>query len=249
MSSKFNERSLQGELLDSPEVPAHLLVQNLRELDFLNRKSGGHRISLEGIKMLMTNARKMYHIVDLGCGSGDLLRYLAGWASKNGFKVKLTGVDVQPGAISYLKEESTAYPEITGVTTDYRTYLEVHSEIDIIVCSLFCHHLNNSELLWLLSKIHRQSEEGFVINDLQRSPLAYYAAAAMTRILGGSTLSRHDGPVSVLRGFKKNELESLFKDAGVKNYIIQRRPFFRLLAVGGKRFRDREHTKMKDDEA
>jgi SAM-dependent methyltransferase len=249
MSSKFNERSLQGELLDAPEVPAQLLVRNLRELDFLNRKSGGHRVSLEGIKMLMTEKKKVYHIVDLGCGSGDLLRYIADWAFKRRINIKLTGVDVQPGAISYLKDKSSGYPEISGVTADYRSYLNGHSGMDIIVCSLFCHHLNNGELPWLLNKLNMQSDSGFVINDLQRTPLAYYAAAAMTRILGGSTLSRHDGPVSVLRGFKKKELQSLFQESGVNNYLIRRRPFFRLLAVGGKEFRNAEHTKLKDDEA
>jgi len=249
MSSKFKERSLLGELLDSPEVPEELLVRNLCELDFLNRKSGGHRVSLEGIRMLLKEKRKIYHIVDLGCGSGDLLRYIADWAFKNRFNVQLTGVDVQPGAISYLKEKSAGYPEISGVTADYKTYLNEHSHKDIIVCSLFCHHLNNKELPWLLNKLNKQSDSGFVINDLQRNPMAYYAAAAMTRILGGSTLSRHDGPVSVLRGFKKKELQVLFQDAGIKKYLIVRRPFFRFLAVGGKRFRDIEHTKLKDDEA
>jgi SAM-dependent methyltransferase len=242
MSSKFKERSLQGELLDSPEVPAQLLVRNLRELDFLNRKTGGHRVSLEGIKMLVTDREKSYHIVDLGCGSGDLLRYIADWAFKNRVKVKLTGVDVQPDAISYLKEKSAGYPEISAVAADYKAYLDEHSGMDILVCSLFCHHLDNSELLWLLNKINVQSDTGFVINDLQRTPLAYYAAAAMTTLLGGSSLSRHDGPVSVLRGFKKEELQVLFQNAGVKQYLIRRRPFFRLLAVGGKTFHESKHT-------
>ncbi len=236
MNGRFKERSLQGELLDSPEVPAQLLVRNLRELDFLNRRSGGHHVSLEGIKMLMTNREKPYHIVDLGCGSGDLLRYIADWAFKHRIKVKLTGVDVKPAAIGYLQEKSAGYPEISAVTADYKTYLDENPAIDILVCSLFCHHLDDTELLWLLNRINLQSAAGFVINDLQRTPMAYYAAAAMTTVLGGSSLSRHDGPVSVLRGFKKEELQVLFQKAGVKHYLIRRRPFFRLLAVGGNNF-------------
>jgi 2-polyprenyl-3-methyl-5-hydroxy-6-metoxy-1,4-benzoquinol methylase len=240
MSSKFHQRSFQDELLDSPLVTEKLLVRNLRELDFLNRNSGGHRVTLEGIKMLMTDKLKEYHIVDLGCGSGDLLRVAATWASAKGYRVRLTGVDKHHGAIRYLQGESAGFPEISGTTADYRNFLKNSSGIDIIVCSLFCHHLNNKELLWLLEKMYSHSTAGFVINDLQRNRLAYYMALAMTRIFGGSELARHDGPVSVLRGFKADELHALFSEAGVKNYIIHRRPFFRLLAVGGKRLHNKK---------
>ena len=88
MPDKFKQRSTQNELLDSETVPAKLLFSNLRELDFLNRTGGGHSISLEGIKKLVKNKNKVYHIADLGCGSGDSFKYFADWAKEKQFQIK-----------------------------------------------------------------------------------------------------------------------------------------------------------------
>ncbi len=120
----FKQRSKQKELMDDPEIPAALLHKNLRELDMLNRHLGGHAISLAGIKELMSDRSKLYHIVDLGCGSGDVLKYIARWARANQFRVKLTGIDNNPQAIKYLEEQSAAFPEISGVVADYTRFLE-----------------------------------------------------------------------------------------------------------------------------
>lgn len=221
---------MQDEFLDSPNVPARLLLQNLRELDFMNRQTGGHAISLEGLKSLLKDKNKTYNITDLGCGSGDWLRYTAEWARKNGFKVKLTGIDKSEVAIQYLKSMNGNFPEIEGVAGDYRDYMN-HSPVDVFHCSLFCHHLDDDELLELLGRMIKLAAAGFVINDLQRSRMAYYGAKAFTTLFRGSYLSKHDGPVSVLRGFKKKELEILLKQTGVNDYRILSRPFFRFLII------------------
>jgi len=71
MMNKFKHRSDELELLDGPNIPKDLLIQNLRELDIINRVLGGHTISLNGIKKLVKDKNKVYHIVDLGCGSGQ----------------------------------------------------------------------------------------------------------------------------------------------------------------------------------
>ncbi len=233
MTNRFRNRSTQDELLDSPNVPTRLLLQNLRELDLLNRKTGGHAISLEGIKKLLKDKSRIYHIADLGCGSGDWLRYTALWARKNGFKVKLTGVDKKKDAIQYLERESSSFHEIEGFTGDYREFLN-NSPVDVFHCSLFCHHLNDEELVELLGQINTLASVGFVINDLKRSRMAYYGAKAFTQLFRGSYLSKHDGPVSVLRGFTEQELKLIFKQAGVNQYRIVSRPFFRFLIVGEK---------------
>ncbi|NOU19386.1 MAG: methyltransferase domain-containing protein [Bacteroidales bacterium] len=123
MLSKFTYRSNQKELLDEPTIHSGLLHKNLRELDILNRTTGGHAISLKGIKQLITDHHKTYHIVDLGCGSGDTLRVIADWARANNFQVRLTGVDMNADAIDYLKDHCANYPEIDGIATDYQEYL------------------------------------------------------------------------------------------------------------------------------
>ena len=234
MSNKFNHRSDQTELMDAPGITQELLFKNLRELDTLNRALGGHSFTLEGIKKLVTDKNETYHIADLGCGSGDTLRFIAYWARENGYSVKLTGVDMNVDAIDYLNQKCADYPEISGVVSDYRDFLEATNGIDIVHCSLFCHHLKDAQLLELFSWFKYKIRIGFVINDLQRNRLAYLSAQVFTRILNGSILAKHDGPISVLRGFKLKELRTLFQKAAIENYSIKRKFGFRWLVVGWK---------------
>lgn len=230
MFSKFKYRSDQAELMDEPDVPKELLHANLRELDLLNRWSAGNAITLQGLKKLCDKKDKSYHIVDLGCGSGDLLKHIAIWARKQKLSVRLTGVDKNPDAIGYLRKLCKDYSEIEGVTKDYNEYLEDNEIADIYLCSLFCHHLEDEKIRKLFHKI-KSAKSGFVINDLIRSPIAYYAAIAFTRIARGTPLSKNDGPISVLRGFNMQDMRKLLAEAGIRRYEIRRKGGYRLRVV------------------
>jgi len=232
MLNKFKHRSHESELLDAPDIPTDLLYENLKELDFISRVLGGHAISLCGIKKLVTDKNKIYHIVDLGCGSGDTMQVIADWAVREGYQVRLTGVDLNPDVICYLKDYCKDYPEISGVAGDYRDFLTTGVAIDIIHCSLFCHHLKDDELAELFSYFNRYATTGFVINDLHRHWLSYYGVYLITHLLNGTALSKNDGPVSVLRAFKFKELNTMLQKAEISNYSISWKWAFRYLVVG-----------------
>jgi len=236
MQDKFAYRSYQAELLDAPDIPRQLLFQNLQELDFVNRTLGGHAITLSGIKKLITDKNKTYHIVDIGCGGGDAMKQIAKWAKPNGYNVTLTGVDMNADAIDYMNESCKKYPQITGVVSDYRTFLKSNIKVDIIHCSLFCHHLKDDELVELFSYLKQYPQTGFVINDLQRHWFAYYSIKYLTRMFNGSVLVKNDAPLSVLRGFRKTELNTLFKKAEITHVDIKWKWAFRYLIVGATTF-------------
>ncbi len=231
MPNKFTFRSNLKELLDETDIPSGLLHKNLRELDILNRSTGGHAITLRGMKQLITNSDKTYQIVDLGCGSGDALKVIADWSRLNNYRVALTGVDMNLDAIDFLKINCAEYPEIKGVTSDYHEYLSKNKYIDIVHCSLFCHHLNNDELVRLFTYFKHYVKKGFIINDLQRHWLSYYSAWFFTRLFNGSVLAKNDGPISVLRSFKYEELVGLLKKANFESFSIKKVWFFRYLVV------------------
>ena len=231
MPNKFTYRSNEKELIDESDILRGLLFKNLRELDILNRTTGGNTISINGIKQLITDHHKIHHVVDLGCGSGDALKAIADWARSNNFNVRLTGVDRNANAIEYLKNHCVNYPEISGITADYQDYLNRNEFIDIVHCSLFCHHLKDDELLRLFIYFRQQVKLGFIINDLHRHWLAYYSAWFFTRLLNGTVLAKNDGPVSILRGFKSNELKYLLNKANITNYSIQKEGVFRYLII------------------
>ena len=236
MTDRFDHRSSQSEMLDTPDIPKDLLEQNLRELDFLNRWLNGHAISMEGLKKLVKDKKSSYRVIDIGCGSGDVLKLMARWARKHGFSIQLTGIDKNPDAIEFLRKHCGSYPEIDGIACGYADFLKQEHPVDIIHASLFCHHLPDEELVGFFRKVNAIAQNGFIVNDLQRTPLAYYGAKLMTGLLNGSSLSKNDGPISVLRAFKQYELEQLLKRAGVRNFTICRRWPFRFLVIGGQRY-------------
>ena len=231
MSNKFSNRSYESELLDAPDIAAELLFQNLKELDFINKTLGGHAVSLAGIKKLITNKNKLYHIVDIGCGGGDAMKSIADWAKQNNYQVKLTGVDFNGDAIDYVNKNCKNYLEINGVKSDYREFLKSNDTIDIIHCSLFCHHIKDEKLIELFMFLKQYAKTGFVINDLHRHWFAYYSIKFLTRLLNGSALVRNDAPLSVLRGFKNEELQILLDQAHVKNTRVSWRWAFRYLII------------------
>jgi len=231
MPNIFTYRSLESELMDAPDVSEALLFRNLDELDTLNRYSGGHSVTLNGIKRLINGNTTNYTIVDLGCGSGDALRYIADWARKNAFTFNLVGVDKNPEAINYLKNHCRDYPEIKGIVSDVSEYFDNQNSVDIVISSLFFHHLNDSDILDIIDQSQQKVKLGMVINDLQRNRIAYFGAWLIPRLLNGTYLSKNDGPLSVLKAFKKNELELLLKTAGIKKYTIEWKWLFRYLVI------------------
>ncbi len=232
MSNKFRYRSGQQEWMDNPGVSKELLFHNLRELDILNRLTGGHAISIKGLKKLVLTREKPLHIVDLGCGSGDLLKYMARWAHQKKLKAKFTGVDMNAHAIAYLKEKTAGYPNIEAAHSGYLDFVQSNKSVDIYHCSLFCHHLTNQQLIELFRLFNSNAALGFIINDLKRSPLAFYSSVIFTRLANATSLAKNDGPVSVLRGFKKNELASLLRSSGIQDFSISAEFGFRYLVVG-----------------
>ncbi|MES2593089.1 MAG: methyltransferase domain-containing protein [Bacteroidota bacterium] len=231
MLSKFKYRSQQSEMLDGTNIPKSLLFQNLKELDFINRTLGGHTVTVAGIKKLISDKNKTYHIIDIGCGGGDAMKSISDWATKNNYKVKLTGVDQNADAIEYMNNYCKGYAAINGVVSDYREYLKINPTVDIVHCSLFCHHLKEKELIELFVYLKHYAKTGFIINDLERHWFAYYSIKYLTRLLSDSVLVKNDAPISVLRGFKKKELEKLFQQADINDINISWKWAFRFLAI------------------
>ncbi|MGV3525252.1 MAG: methyltransferase domain-containing protein [Candidatus Sericytochromatia bacterium] len=211
----LQRRSYAPERLDAPDLPAAALWQNLRELDVINRRLGGHAVTLQALQRLLGSRPRRCRILDVGCGGGDTLRAVGKWGRAQGHELHLTGIDLQPACVAYAQ----AQPGGEGIVWLEGDYRQWHGETDIVISALFCHHLDEFQLREFLRWIRQQRPEGFVINDLQRHVLAYYGIAALTRLLKGSELVRHDAPLSVWRGFQADELRAACADAGLYPHV------------------------------
>ncbi|GLU53841.1 methyltransferase domain-containing protein [Dyadobacter frigoris] len=229
----FKFRSTEKELLDQEEIPEQDLFQNLRELDFINHWLGGYDISFSALKSIIKPGQH-YSFADIGCGGGDTLKRIKKWRAKHGYFIDLHGVDLKPVCIKYA-ENNPENEGIQFICDDYRKIFSHIEKIDIIHACLFCHHLTENELLALIS-FAIEHKSILVINDLERNPLAYFSIKWLTYLFSKSYLVKNDAPLSVLRGFKKNEWISILNRSEAVHYSIKNKWAFRhLIIVDGTR--------------
>ena len=220
----FKFRSQKKELLDQEEIPSADLFQNLRELDFINHWLGGYNISFDALKKVIKPGNP-YVLADIGCGGGDTLKRIHQWNKKAGYQLALYGVDIKPVCITYAQENLKG-ASVELICDDYRHIFNHLKQVDIIHACLFCHHLAEHQLVELVQFALR-NKSVLVINDLERNPLAYYSIKWLTQLFSKSYLVKHDAPLSVLRGFKKEEWTAILEKAGAVNFSVRNKWAFR----------------------
>ena len=206
-----SKRTDQDEIMDDFELSGEELKKTLRDLDNINKWLGGNNITIQGVKKLLENIpkEKTIEIVDVGCGNGAILREIAKWERKNERKLQLTGIDANPHAIKIAEEMSEGFPGLQFKTLNIFSEEFKRQEYDIILCTLTLHHFKNPEIIDLLKDFYRQAHIGIVINDLHRSKAAYRLFQAFCSVFINNEIARKDGLISILRGFKKDEIEDL----------------------------------------
>ncbi len=223
----YKQRSLKKELLDQNDIPFEDIARNMKELDFINTHLGGHSITIKGFKNLL-QSRKKISVCEIGCGGGDNLNVLNKFCKKNNIEGQFTGIDINENCIAHAKQ-NVINEKVVFLVSDYREVDFKNDKPDIIFSSLFCHHFTDDELVEMLHWMESNSRIGFFINDLHRDPLAYHFIRLATKLFSKSYLVKNDAPLSVLRGFKKNEWENIFKKAGITNYSVKWKWAFRYL--------------------
>jgi 2-polyprenyl-3-methyl-5-hydroxy-6-metoxy-1,4-benzoquinol methylase len=225
----FNHRSTGIEIMDDLDCKGEVVDQTLRELDFINHWLGGNAVTLDGLRSLCKNIpkEKKISIADLGCGSGEMLRLIAKIAKKEKREVALTGIDANPNITSYAKEKSIDFKNIQLEAANIFSDEFRQRDFDIILGTLFLHHFTEEELIGIFSSLKNQARHGIIINDIHRHPLAYYSIKILTKLFSKSAMVKFDAPLSVLRAFKKKELENILQKAGVEKYQLRWKWAFR----------------------
>ena len=230
--SKFSNRSAQKELLDRDDIPFEDIKQNMKELNFINTWLGGHAITLNGVQQLIDANRvgdPQLIICEIGCGGGDNLTVIKQWCTKNNINTHFIGIDINPHCIAFANEKK----ENNGIEFICSDYSKVNFENKphFIFSSLFCHHFNDEDLKKQFEWMKQNASIGFFVNDLQRNPLAYYSIKLLTQLFSKSYLVKNDAPLSVLRGFHKEELNSILHQSNIQSFSLKWKWAFRWLLI------------------
>ncbi len=222
---------LQGvvELLDRPGHSDAEVRESLRDLERLNRHFGGVRTILRHLRRLIDgNPQILLTILDVATGGADIPRAICRWARRRGLPVTVEAVDRSDQALAAAAAWSAAYPEIRLRRAEGPPLPYPDRSFDYAIASLFLHHLTEDEGVRLLREMRRVARRGLIVNDLRRSRTARLLTALATRILSPNRLTRHDGPMSVLRGFRPEELRRMAALAGLPGAKVTRHPWFRI---------------------
>lgn len=213
-------RSDKTEIMDDFSMKGELLRDTLDKLGNINKWLGGNRVTLGGIKQLLKEQPKdrTYTIIDLGCGHGDILRLVADFGRTNNYRFKLIGIDANQDAIDYANELSLDYPELSFKNEDIFSEQFQNSNYDIALTTLFLHHFKEKEILTLLDGLSTNANLGIVVNDLQRSEIAYGLFKLLSLVISNQMIVQ-DGLTSILRAFKKEDLEHISQQLNLKSKI------------------------------
>jgi 2-polyprenyl-3-methyl-5-hydroxy-6-metoxy-1,4-benzoquinol methylase len=232
----LSKRHRQAELLDEANLNAAEHASALVGLERINWLSGSAGILWPEVRRIAgTLGSRPVNVLDVATGAGDVPIRLWKKAQTSGILLHVTGCDRSPQSIAYAQgraRESQASVEFR-ICDVLREALP--GEYDIVVSSLFLHHLGEEEAIGLLEKMARSARHCVLINDLVRSVTGYVLAYVGTRLLSSSTIVRVDGPISVQSAFTLAEVRQMASQAGLHGASVARRWPCRYLLVWRRR--------------
>lgn len=230
MFDRFKERSYELEHLDKGDyTPAEYegcIVELQRVNKYLGDASALRRSLFEEIERA---GLQSFSVLDVGAGSGELLRVTAGWANRTRREAQLVGLELNARSSVAILEESKEFRSIHAVRGDALQLPFHDGRFDYAICSLFTHHFKDDGVVGILRELSRVARRRIFVIDLHRHPMAYFLYTTMGRIFLHNRLIREDGALSILRSFRPVELQSLAERARLSNVVITRRFPFRLV--------------------
>ena len=230
MLDRFKQRSHRLEYIDTGNYTAAEYEDCISELQFVNRWMGdAHSLKATLLREIESQSLKSFSLLDIGAGSGELLRVAATWARQTNRQLSAVGLDRNERMTESILEESDHFDEIRSVRGDALRLPFADAEFDYVMCSLFTHHLLDEQVVQVLREMSRVAKRRIFVIDLHRHPVAYFLYTVPGKIVLHNRLVRHDGALSILRGFKSNELLELAQRAGLRDIRVERHFPFRLV--------------------
>ena len=220
------QRTIADEQMDAADIDPAVYAAVLRDLAKINRWTFTAWPTLAFLGRAIGD-RRAFSLLDVGFGQGDMLRAIAGWATKRGIEARLVGVDLNPLSGQVAASAAPADPRI-----EYRTgdYVDQPEPFDFIISSQVAHHMTDAQLDQFLRHMDTQARAGWLVSDLHRHRFAHSGYPLLARLLGVHRIVREDGTLSIARSYRPREWPAILARAGIDPAMvtIARRFPFRL---------------------
>ena len=233
MFAQFRQRSDELEHLDKGDYTPEEYEGCIIELQRVNRWLGDARaFRLSVLAEIERAGLTEFSALDVGAGSGELLRTAARWARQKGKQARLVGLEYNERSARAIREDSREFPEIQSARGDAFALPFAAGAFDYVFCSLFTHHFKDAPVAAILREMNRVARRGVFVIDLHRHPVAYLFYTTIGRLFLYNRLIREDGALSILRGFKPDELAILARQTNFAGAIVARKFPYRLVLSG-----------------
>ena len=231
----LSRRIDRAEIMDTIAVPRPVMEETLEFLELTNRRFGGERVILRALDVWSATwpSDRAIRILDVGTGAADIPLAIARWARARRRSVKIRAIDLVPDIVDIAKQRTAGWSEISVAEANVFDLVKSRETYDYVIASLFLHHVKPQDTVHVLSSFDKLCTRGLIVSDLSRTYAGYWAVSALAMIAGNSVV-RHDGPLSVRRAFRPDELNDLAAKAGLRYLKAAREPFFRLSLKGEK---------------
>ena len=220
------------ELLDAGAGADKDVAENLSDLRRINRFLGGQRVVMKALAAHLAESRsERFSLLDVGTGSADIPGAISKWARARGIETIVCALDVSERNLRVARGVLGVAADLRLVRGDARLLPFPDRSFDFVTASLFLHHFHDEDAVMLLAEFRRVARRAVIVNDLTRNLVPYYFIKLLGPLFTDSFLTRHDGPVSVLRGFTRTELRGLARLAGMRRFEVTRIFPYRLLLV------------------
>lgn len=147
-------------------------------------------------------------VLEVGCGGGDVLAWLARTARESGVTLQLCGLDVDARAVARARQSLAPFPEARVRHAGIDDLDVIGESADYVVCNHVLHHLAAEEIVPALRQLRRVTRRRLVINDLERSRSAYWLFSALAGVAFRNSFVFGDGRLSIRKGFRLPELRA-----------------------------------------
>ena len=223
MFEKFRQRSLEPENLDkgsyTPEEYEGCLVE-LRRVNEWFGDANALRDSL--FKEIERKDLRSFSVLDVGAGSGELLRVTAKWARETSRQTALVGLELNERSAQAILDESTDFREISSVRASGFQLPFGDNSFDYAIQSLTLHHFDDAGAVKILREMARVAKSGIFVIDLNRNPVAYFLYTTIGHLFLHTRLLREDGALSILKSFTPEEMEQIAQQAGLANARVDK---------------------------
>jgi len=219
------QRSRRPELMDQPglELAEHVrALQGLGRINTLSRVESVLWPPIERLARSKGMTDRPLRVLDLATGGGDTPINLARRAAATGTNVEIDGCDISSQAIAYAQEQAS----VGGTRVKFFVLDALRESLpsgyDVLCCSLFLHHLGETDAIALLGRMAATAQRLVLVDDLVRSHWGYLLALTGCYVLSRSRIVHFDGPASVAAAFTPSEALSLAERAGLKEARLTR---------------------------